>query len=77
MKRDNINYLVVGSLVITSYSIHYTKLYEPLHKAVTDPISRPRVEALVAALDRLKQLIVGDLATTLEIPIGFNSLDGD
>jgi len=44
---------------------------------VTDPISRPRVEALVAALDRLKQLIVGDLATTLEIPIGFNSLDGD
>ncbi len=49
----------------------------PLSQAVADDTQRPRVEALARALTGLKQLVVGKLAPALEIPIGFNSLDGD
>ncbi len=49
----------------------------PLWRAVADPTQRPRVEALLAALSELKLMVVGELAAALEIPIGFNSLDGD
>jgi predicted lipoprotein len=49
----------------------------PLIEAVKDREQRPQVEALVTAMGDLKKVIVGELAPALEIPIGFNSLDGD
>ncbi|MEJ2455187.1 MAG: imelysin family protein [Candidatus Thiodiazotropha sp.] len=49
----------------------------PLRQAVKAPQQRSRVEALVTALSSLKTTLTGELASALEIPIGFNSLDGD
>jgi predicted lipoprotein len=49
----------------------------PLLQAVTQSEQRPRVEALIMALAELKNLVINQLAPALEIPIGFNSLDGD
>jgi predicted lipoprotein len=50
---------------------------KPLAEAVSDTEQRPRVEALIKTLAGLKGTITGKLAPALEIPIGFNSLDGD
>ena len=49
----------------------------PLAQAVTDPIQRERVVELTQTLTALKQALTEELAPALEIPIGFNSLDGD
>ncbi len=49
----------------------------PLAQAVKDPTQRQQVEQLVTTLAELKQILIGELAPALEIPIGFNSLDGD
>lgn len=49
----------------------------PLHLAVADSSQRQHVKRLLAALSKLKQILITELAPALEIPIGFNSLDGD
>lgn len=49
----------------------------PLAAAVRDPEARARLEALAANVRELKRLVAGDLAGTLGLPLGFNSLDGD
>ena len=49
----------------------------PLHEAVTDPEQRTRIEALMQAFSVLRDSLTGELAPALEIPLGFNSLDGD
>jgi hypothetical protein len=53
------------------------QIEQPLAEAVRDPGSRARLEALAATVAGLKGLVAGDLARTLELPLGFNSLDGD
>ncbi|WP_119300380.1 imelysin family protein [Dongia deserti] len=49
----------------------------PLDKAVADPTQRKQVEAFAAELMKLRDLLAGPVTTTLNLPIGFNALDGD
>lgn len=49
----------------------------PLAQAVQDEKTRAQVSTLRASASELKTLIGRDLAAATEIPIGFNSLDGD
>lgn len=49
----------------------------PLSAAVGDTDGRRALEALQADVIRLEQLISGPLSEALNIPLGFNSLDGD
>lgn len=50
---------------------------KPLHQAVTNPLQRARIEGLITSLSQLKRLIGSELAETLDLSLGFNSLDGD
>ncbi len=49
----------------------------PLDQAVADAAQRKAVEALGEQLLRLRDLLSGPVATDLNLPIGFNALDGD
>jgi len=49
----------------------------PLNKAVADPMQRKQVEAFAEQLVLLRDLLAGPVATKLNLPIGFNALDGD
>jgi uncharacterized protein len=49
----------------------------PLSEAVADPAVRPRVEALLARVAELEEVIASRAAEALDLPLGFNSLDGD
>jgi hypothetical protein len=49
----------------------------PLDKAVADAAQRKQVEAFTVQLVKLRDLLAGPVATTLNIPVGFNALDGD
>jgi uncharacterized protein len=49
----------------------------PLNEAVADPVQRKQVEAFAAQLVTLRDLLAGPVTTTLNLPIGFNALDGD
>jgi predicted lipoprotein len=49
----------------------------PLNKAVTDPMQRGQVEAFAARLVELRDLLAGPVTGGLDIPVGFNALDGD
>lgn len=49
----------------------------PLSQAVSDPEQRQHLLQLRQALSQLKQLIAQDLAQSLNLSLGFNSLDGD
>ena len=49
----------------------------PLDKAVTDPAQRKQVEMLAEQLAKTRDLLAGPVATKLNLPIGFNALDGD
>ena len=49
----------------------------PLDKAVADAEQRKLVEAFAAQLIKLRDLLAGPVTTTLNIPVGFNALDGD
>lgn len=50
---------------------------QPLERAVQDKSARPTVERLAAASLTLKRLLVQRLPQALDIPVGFNALDGD
>ena len=49
----------------------------PLDKAVADAEQRKQVEAFAAQLVKLRDLLAGPVTTTLNLPVGFNALDGD
>jgi hypothetical protein len=49
----------------------------PLDQAVADPAQRKQVEAFAAQLIKMRDLLAGPVTTTLNLPIGFNALDGD
>ena len=49
----------------------------PLDKAVADPEQRKQVEAFAVQLVKLRDLLAGPVTTTLNLPVGFNALDGD
>jgi predicted lipoprotein len=49
----------------------------PLDKAVTDPTQRKQAEALAEHMEKVRDLLAGPVATKLNLPIGFNALDGD
>ncbi len=49
----------------------------PLGEATADASQRPQVEALAAALVKLRDLLAGPVAANLNLAIGFNALDGD
>jgi uncharacterized protein len=49
----------------------------PLDKAVGDAEQRKQVEAFAVQLVKLRDLLAGPVTTTLNIPVGFNALDGD
>jgi predicted lipoprotein len=49
----------------------------PLEIAVQDAKTRPQAEALAAELLALKKLLGDRLPLALDIPVGFNALDGD
>ena len=48
-----------------------------LDKAVADPAQRTQVEAFGAQLVKMRDLLAGPIAAKLNLPIGFNALDGD
>lgn len=52
-------------------------LKTPLETAVQDAKTRPQAEALAAELLALKKLLGDRLPPALDIPVGFNALDGD
>jgi predicted lipoprotein len=52
-------------------------LKTPLETAVQDVKARPQAEALAADLLALKKLLGDHLPPALDIPVGFNALDGD
>ena len=67
-------------------SIHHTmveskailsKIEIPLKDAVADPTTRKQLVLLAESIELLKYQVIGKLAAELDIPIGFNSLDGD
>jgi predicted lipoprotein len=49
----------------------------PLNEAVADAEQRKQVETFAAHLVKLRDLLAGPVTTTLNIPVGFNALDGD
>lgn len=49
----------------------------PLGEAAADTAQRKEVEALAEEVLRLRDLLAGPIATDLNLPIGFNALDGD
>jgi uncharacterized protein len=49
----------------------------PLDKAVADPAQRKLVEAFAVQLVKIRDLLAGPVTTKLNIPVGFNALDGD
>jgi len=49
----------------------------PLHEAVSDPAARDRVVALAAVIRALQETALPALVAALDMPVGFNSLDGD
>jgi predicted lipoprotein len=49
----------------------------PLPAAVEDPAARAQVEALLAELKRLRQLVSEELGPALDLLVGFNAMDGD
>lgn len=53
------------------------QITRPLDEAVADPEQRKQVEAFAAKLVILRDLLAGPVTATLNLPIGFNALDGD
>jgi predicted lipoprotein len=53
------------------------KITLPLGEAAADPTQRLHVEELAAALVKLRDLLAGPVAASLNLAIGFNALDGD
>jgi uncharacterized protein len=49
----------------------------PLAKAIKYPQQRILVERLHSEISQIKKLISGELTQALDIPLGFNALDGD
>jgi predicted lipoprotein len=49
----------------------------PLDKAVADPAQRKLVEAFAVQLIKMRDLLAGPVTIKLNIPVGFNALDGD
>ena len=49
----------------------------PLERGVTDPRARPQFEKLAREIKALKTLLAQRLAAVLDVPVGFNSMDGD
>lgn len=49
----------------------------PLARVVTDPETRPTLASLRDDLAALDRVVAGELSATLDLPLGFNSLDGD
>ena len=54
-----------------------TVIKSPLSEAVVNPVDREDVERLLAKTRQLKILVASQLAPELDLPLGFNSLDGD
>jgi uncharacterized protein len=49
----------------------------PLGAAVGDPAARPKVEALLADIKKVRDLVGQQLAPAVGLAVGFNGLDGD
>jgi uncharacterized protein len=49
----------------------------PLAAAVGDPAARPKVEALLAGIKKVRDLVGQQLAPAVGLRVGFNGLDGD
>jgi predicted lipoprotein len=49
----------------------------PLAAAVGDPAARPKVEALLADIKQVRDLVGQQLAPAIGLGVGFNGLDGD
>jgi predicted lipoprotein len=49
----------------------------PLELAVKSPPARPAVERLLKDVRALRHLVAEQLTTALDLPLGFNALDGD
>ena len=53
------------------------KIPVPLELAVKSPRARPAVERLLKEVRALRHLVAEHLTTALDLPLGFNALDGD
>ncbi|MEZ5797358.1 MAG: imelysin family protein [Paracoccaceae bacterium] len=52
-------------------------LDDPVFAGVTDPAQRLKVEILQQAVQRLREVVLEELAPELDVGIGFNAADGD
>lgn len=50
---------------------------ESLYDSAADPELRPALQRLLSAVSELKRLIGGELPSAIDLPLGFNALDGD
>ena len=54
-----------------------TQVTPSLEAAVTEADGRPKVEALVQALNDTRHMLADRVAPAIGVPVGFNSTDGD
>lgn len=66
-----------ASLILDRALAVKDKITLPLGEAAADAGQRPHVETLAAELVKLRDLLAGPVASSLNLPIGFNALDGD
>lgn len=52
-------------------------LNDPDFSGVAEPMGRFRVEVLQQAIDRIREIVILELAPALGVTAGFNALDGD
>lgn len=63
--------------VFQSVLLTIDRIEQPLSVAVAEPSSQTSLRFLKSSLETLDALLVEDAATILDVPLGFNALDGD
>ena len=54
-----------------------SRIVQPLYDAVGDPVTRPKVDALLGETRKLRKMCTQKLAEAIGVQLAFNSLDGD
>jgi len=72
---DALDEQIVGAFAEMSSSLAAVPM--PLDSAVGDSSARPEVEALLADVRRVRDLVGQKLPTAIGLSVGFNALDGD
>ncbi len=80
MLRSKVNGPALDKQIKQSFKDSYAAveaIEQPLSEILKDEGQRPALEKLVSTSRELQSLLSGALPNALEIPLGFNALDGD